>query len=267
MQANRIGRFWSRVQKIDSWWWFFKTFAESDDALPLYFVSLGGFYDLGEHLVGKYPDQINARGGKMVTPLAAALHGKHFRIAELLHGHGANVNVRSMSPFTSLHAACIAGTVDIVQWLLDHGGANVNTVADADGKSSPIASAVSRGHLQVVRMLIEFNADIDVRGDFGRGLLHMAACHCDCENNGTDYVGITQLLLGHGANLDARDSDGYTPLHCSSRWGSVEGTRLLLKYGTIIVAEDNEGRTPLQLSLRHGRQDIAVCLKEHGVTR
>src|SRR5580658_1753431 len=57
---------WSRVQKIDARWDFFSPGVGSDDALPLYYTSLGGFYDLVEHLVGKHPEHINPRGGLMV---------------------------------------------------------------------------------------------------------------------------------------------------------------------------------------------------------
>jgi ankyrin repeat protein len=264
---------WSRVQKIDVRLERF-TPSASADALPLYYMSLGGFYDLAEHLVGKHPEQINARGGQMVTPLFAALRRKHFQIAELLHWHGADVNVRGGSNFTSLHAACVAGIVDIVEWLLNH-GADVNTQANEG--SFPISVSVAWGHLQVVRMLIEFNADIDVRREFGRGLLHMAI---RCKND--DHVGIMRLLLDHGANPNARDDYGSTPLHHSSEswWkgrgggegyivtrGTVEGTCLLLKYGAIIDAEDNKGRTPLQVALDRDRQDIATCLREHSATR
>ena len=165
---------------------------------------------------------------------------------------------------TSLHAACITGTLDIVQWLLNH-GADVNTQSDEG--SYPISSAVGWGHLQVARMLIAFNADIGVRREFGRGLLHMAAGRFN-----DDHVSVIRLLLDHGANPNARDDDGSTPLHHSSWWiggvqGTVEGTRLLLKYGAIIDAEDNEGRTPLQLALEQDRQDMAICLREHGATR
>jgi ankyrin repeat protein len=258
---------WSRVQKIDVRWEWFTPNRRSDDALPLYYTSLGGFYDLAEYLVGKHPEHINARGGQMVTPLVAALHGKHFRIAELLHQHGADVNVRDQLDYTSLHAACITGFPDIVEWLLNH-GADVNTQTKEG--FFPITSAVGWGHLQVVRMLLEFNVDIDVRRDSGWGPLDLAACR----HNNKDHVGVLQLLLDHGANPNARDDNGSTPLHHSSWWeeyggthGTVEDTRLLLKYGATIDSEDNKGRTPLQLALEHDRQDMAACLREHGATR
>jgi ankyrin repeat protein len=263
---------WSRVQKIGVNWEGF-TPEGIDDASPLYYASHGGFYDLAEHLVGKHPEHINARGGRMVTPLVAALHGNHLRIAELLHRHGADVDVRGNSNRTFLHIACYDGILEIVQWLLNH-GADVN--AQSNDPSVPINSAVGCGHLQVVRMLIEFNADINVRSKFGKGSLHLAASR----HKNDDHVGIMQLLLDHGANPNARDNNGSTPLHDSSwssssdssEWrseihGTVEDTRLLLKYGAIIDSEDNEGRTPLQLALEHNRQYMTTCLREHGATR
>ena len=259
---------WSRVQKIDvqGWWWI----APSDGPLPLYYTSLGGFYDLAEHLVGKHPEHVNARGGRMATPLVAALHEKHFRIAELLHRHGADVNLRGESNNTLLHAACNDGILDLNQWLLNH-GADVNTLSD--WPCTPLDLAVSWGHPQVVRMLIEYNADINFPTKFGGRPLHLAVAQSDKN----DQVGSLQLLLDHGANPNAQDDDGFTPLHRCSWWqkgsyrsfhdGSVEGARLLLEYGAIIDVEDNEGRTPLQFALEHDRQDIAACLREHGATR
>jgi hypothetical protein len=85
---------WCRVQMIDVGWAWFTPDEGIDDASPLYYTSFGGFYELAEHLVGKHPEHINARGGQMVTPLLAALHGNHLRIAELLHRHGADVDFR-----------------------------------------------------------------------------------------------------------------------------------------------------------------------------
>ena len=260
---------WSRVQVIDVEWGSFSPNEWMDDAFPLYFASLGGFYDLAELLVGKHPEHINARGGLMVTPLAAALYGRHFQVAELLHRHGADVNVRGHRGHTLLRAACEFEALDIVQWLLDH-RADVNTQSISFW--TPLHTAAWYGYLQIFRMLIEHNANVHLPDQLGDFPLHRATTPCNLDG----HLEIMQLLLDHGADPNVRDNNGSTPLHRSSWWGNfhyvlgkgtVEGTRLLLKYGAIVDAEDNEGRTPLQLALEHGRDDIATCLKEHGATR
>ena len=261
---------WSRVQMIDKVWREFVPEERGVDALPLYYVSLGGFYDLAEHLVDKHPEYINARGGKMGTPLVAALGGKHFQVAELLHQHGAEVDVRDIWGRTPLHEACGSEATDIMQWLLDH-GADVNT-QDFE-LWTPLHDAAHYGRLQIFRILIEYNADVHLRTDLGHFPLHLAASPYEDDSVHPDII---QTLLDHGADPNARDNDGSAPLHHSSWWekrdyatskGTVEGMCLLLKHGAIVDAEDNKGRTPLQLALEHGRDDIATCLKEHGATR
>ena len=251
---------WSRVQMVDEK--FVIQPMKLQDAFPLYYASLGGLYDMAEHLVGKHPEQINARGGRRGTPLAAALHGKHFVVAELLYRNGASVDIRDAHSNTPLRTACIVPAPDTVQWLLNH-GADVNT-------PTPLHSVAACGYSQVFRMLIEHNADIHIRNDRGETPLHYAASPYPGAHVNLD---IMQILLDHGADPNARDNNNSTPLHHSSWFremriqGTAEGTSLLLKHGAIIDAEDNEGRTPLQLALEHGRDEIATCLKEHGATR
>jgi ankyrin repeat protein len=252
---------WSQVQTVDASWPLFARSIAPDDAHPLYYASLGGFYDLAEHLVGKHPEHINARGGKMVTSLVAALRQKHFQVAELLHRNGAEVDVRGDWEATPLRQACSDGLLDIAQWLLNH-GADVN--AQGYQLFTPLHRAAHQGHFKISRLLIEHKADIHSRNEDGLSPLHDAASPA-----------VMQVLLDHGADPNARATGGSTPLHCSSWWekdrftssGTVEGTRLLLKHGATIDAEDNKGRTPLKLALDHGRHDIATCLIEHGATR
>ena len=213
---------WCRVQKIDGRWLRF-TPARSQGAPPLYYASLGGFYDLAEHLVGKHPEHINASGGQMGTPLVAAMGRKHFEVAELLYQNGENVDIPDDYKDTPLVEACKAGSLDTVQWLLNH-RADVNTRGRA-----PLHSTVSNGHSQVCRMLLERNADIHIWTDHGETLLRFVA---------NPYTGIhvnvdvMQALLDHGADPNAQDNSNSTPLHHSS-WrtrrcnrGTVEGTRV-----------------------------------------
>ena len=263
---------WCRVQVMDQTWQWFGGPGENfklDATFPLYYASLGGFYDVANYLVGKHPEHINARGGQMLAPLVAALYGKHFPVAELLLRHGADVDVRDRMGATLLCIACTSEAPDIVRWLLNH-GADVN--AQNKESYSPLHYAVIHQRHPAFQILMEYKADIHSRNEFGATPLHRAASPW----YDNDHIDLMQSLLDHGADPNARDDDGSTPLHCSS-WckkgkysetkGTVEGTRLLLKYGAIIDVEDNEGRTPLQIALEHERQEIVSCLSEHGAKR
>ena len=226
---------WCRVQRIDREWLTFvpelKDAPDVQQVFPLYYASLGGFYDLAEHLVGKHPEHINAKGGRMVAPLVAALRGKHFEVAELLHRNGADIDVRDSREDTPLREACQAGILDIVRWLLNH-GADAN--AQGPYNEPPLIAAALFGHLEEVQVLIEHSADIHIRDHSGWTPLHAAVAAGSATGVHRGRVDIMQVLLDHGAIIDA---------------------------------EDNAGRTPLQLALEEGRDDVATWLKEHGATR
>jgi ankyrin repeat protein len=128
---------------------------------PLYYASLCGLYDLANHLVVKHSEHVNARGGRMVSPLGAALHGKHPQIAELLYEHGADVGVQGGKERTLLHVASRDGLVDAGRWLLNH-GADAN--AQDDEGQTPLHLAASNKHLEIVQILLEQTAFPRVRG-------------------------------------------------------------------------------------------------------
>ncbi|KAH9975227.1 ankyrin repeat-containing domain protein [Russula vinacea] len=81
----------------------------------------------------------------MGSPLVAALRGKHFKVAELLHRNGADVDVRDRQEDTPLCEACRYGVSDVAQWLLNH-GADANAQGCWNG--SPLRLAAYLGHLK-----------------------------------------------------------------------------------------------------------------------
>ena len=110
-------------------------------------------------------------------------------------------------------------------------------------------------------MLLEHNADFNVRGRWGAVPLHWAAISTYTD----DPLEIMQLLLERGADANARDDDGCTPLHYSSWWkkvgylpmtGTIAGSRLLLDHGANINAANNEGKTPLLLALEGNHEMV-----------
>ncbi len=60
-----------------SWKWH-TPFSGVKDPFPLHHSAPCELYDLVKHLIAKYPEHINAMGGRMVAPLVAALYGKTF---------------------------------------------------------------------------------------------------------------------------------------------------------------------------------------------
>src|SRR5712672_2547212 len=97
--------------------------------IPLYYASWHGFYDLAEHLIAKYPEDINATCGIYGTPLhAAAAHG-HVEVASLLLKHLA-VGIRSeFLGRTPLHNAAVEGQLETGTLLLNN-GADVNALQE-----------------------------------------------------------------------------------------------------------------------------------------
>ena len=126
----------------------------------------------------------------------------------------------------SLHTAAAGGDIIAVGALLDQ-GMDVSGV-DAHGLTA-IHNAVWNGHLETVRVLIEWGADLNAKrvvSDMGNSWtpLHFAA-----ENDQPDCA---RLLLEAGAETDPEDQYGQTPLMIAvDETASPEVARLLLAHG------------------------------------
>ena len=270
-ENNPHWRAWLRLHYLDYKYTSLRDAATMvDDPSPLYYAALCGFYDLAERLVVKNPGHLNVNCGLKCTPLGAALHRKHFHVAELLHQHGADVNCQDAVEWTLLHRAAYEGTIDVVQWLLDHSAAlNAKSFLGRRRGRTALHCAACQGHLQVCRMLLERSADVNARDDLGHTPLHRAAT----STNHRDQLDVMRFLIEKGANVNARDKDGCTPLHHSSFWakkhytsskGSIQGSRLLLEHGAKINAKDKQRKTPLQLALEERRHEMTEFLRGMG---
>jgi ankyrin repeat protein len=73
-----------------------------------------------------------------------------------------------------------------------------------------------------------------------------------------------QTLLEKGANPNAEDDAGLTPLHYAADLGYVEIVKLLLERGADPKAKDNKGSTPLHWAAFFGHVDVVRVLLERG---
>ena len=189
----------------------------------------------------------------------AALCGFHELVEQLVLKYPQYASARGGVCGTALHSASYKGHLQVVRYLLQH-GVDVN-VRDS-GKDTPFLLASWRGHTDVAKTLLEHGADLELRDLADNTPLILAAYH-----GSLDAV---QFLLEHHADVDSRNNEGRTPLH-SLMWGSgfkfdrSKIARLLLKHGANPNARNHDLQTPLHLvSIDEGFLDISRILVEHG---
>lgn len=85
--------------------------------------------------------------------------------------------------------------------------------------------------------------------------LHLAAMTSHGENKNE----VVEVLIAYGANINACNKAGMTPLHYAAYTGSHGLVKLLIKNGADIKAKSNDGRTPLVIAM-HTHNKVAVEL-------
>jgi len=188
---------------------------------------------------------------KLTAACVAAKNGQQESVAALI-GEGVEVNARNGAGASVLHYAAYAGHQKLAEWLLKQ-GADVN-LADVDGYR-PLHVAVLHRRSDLVRLLADKGADLEARKDDGNTCL-MDASHFGDRD-------IVAVLLEKGASINARsESTGRTALHHALGQDAV--LRLLIERGADLNAEDGSGLTPLSLAVRRGLSDAADVLRQHG---
>ena len=154
---------------------------------------------------------------------------------------GADPNCKDEKGYTPLIRAAGEGYVAVVEVLIKS-GADVDTIGDY---KSPLVEAVTHGHQDCARMLLEHGALVDlvVEPSKHTGLL-AAAMHGQVE--------CVKLMLEYRADLGAVDVKGRTALMLAGFMGSHASVRKLIESGAEIEACCQIGRTAFLWSCAAG---------------
>ena len=182
-------------------------------------------------------------GSHFVTPLIIAAHNGHLNSVKILLKYGAEMETRGtlkienevIEGCTPLWAAAATGylKLDVVKLLIERN-------ADVDGRTStdstPLRVAAHDGHLDVVRCLVESGADVNARTQYEATPIMVA---CDY-----GHLSIITYLINKGAFVDLQAKDGNTALHYAAQRGHLEVVSQLLSLGAPQLP-NNQGLTPL----------------------
>jgi ankyrin repeat protein len=114
--------------------------------------------------------------------------------------------------------------------------------------------------LDVAKILIKNGAYIHAKDKSGEMPLHNIALFGDYK--------VLKLLVESGSGVNALEGNHwFTPLHYAAQSSKVENVEVLLKMGANINARDKKGRTPLQLAEYYQRTGTVANLDYSGVIK
>lgn len=208
------------------------------------------------------------------TPLYLAASKGYDRCVKMLAGAGANVDSKRIDGWTALYRAAAKGDRRMVKVLIDL-GADPSIVADNRNRSAidvardeghkevvetlergeEVLNAARRGDLARLEFLLETDARLDFRDQYGLTAIHMAAIK--------GHKDVVMLLVEFGADLECTDAEGRTPLHMAVVGGCRDTVEVLLIRGADVSAKCHRGATPLQVAEAMGNEIVAQFLLLH----
>ncbi|XP_072224751.1 caskin-1 isoform X5 [Leuresthes tenuis] len=127
---------------------------------------------------------------------------------------------------------------------------NVN-FQDTDG-FSPLHHAALNGNLELISLLLDSQAAVDIRDQKGMRPLHYAAWQGKAEP--------MKMLLKSGSSVNGQSDEGQIPLHLSAQHGHYDVSEMLLQHQSNPCIVDNAGKTPLDLACEFGRVGVVQLL-------
>jgi ankyrin repeat protein len=148
--------------------------------------------------------------------------------------------------FPKLHSVVLGLDKDVLQKALLEPGINIDEM-DGWGRTA-LHWAAFRGDIAAVRTLLANGANPTTRDtEYGWTAIHFASHAKDLND------AVFHALVHHGANINAQDGGGWSPLAEATRAGNFRRISTFLQLGANLNAQDHEGWTAVQSAIYFGQ--------------
>lgn len=178
-----------------------------------------------------------------------------YEFTKYLLDHGANPNINIDFEFP-LRIAAAKGFVDIVDLLLQY-NVNIN-MQNMITDDVALHIACRHNKIDIVKILLSQNtgANVNIEDDFRNTPIHLASMW-------TSDPQIFDLLYLNGANIEARNIQGDTPLILACRYKNYDGVLRLISYGCDLDTQNNDRYTALMVAILKGHTEIVQILQKY----
>ena len=167
-------------------------------------------------------------GNDFATRLIIAARDGKLGFVKVLLRYEANIEARGTIKIdgevildcTALWIAAAKGHFDVVRLLIEQ---DAEVDCRISSNSTPLRAAAFGGYLDIVRCLVENGADVNAHA-CGNSTPLMTTCH-------SGHLDVASYLLKHGAHINLQDNDERSCLHYASKQGHVQLVCELLASG------------------------------------
>ena len=194
----------------------------------------------------------NARAESGESAILISIYYGQAAIRDLLLSRGAELNI---------FEAAAAGQLSRLETLEKSAPGAIHTFSH-DG-FTPLHLTAFFGQPEAVKFLLARGADVNATSKNASALrpIHSAVAH---RGDGGVALGIAQMLVASGADINVAQQGGWTPLHAAAFHGHTAMVEFLLAHGADVGLKADNAKTALAMATEKGHNDAAALLRKRG---